>query len=76
MGLAFQNTQGVRVYQFSAFLAWLIKLLVLRIGGVSLYHKTKPFFLGLLIGYTTGIGISALVDAVWFPGDGHWVHGW
>jgi hypothetical protein len=76
VGLAFQNTQGVRVYQFSAFLAWLIKLLVLRIGGVSLYHKTKPFFLGLLIGYTTGIGISALVDAVWFPGDGHWVHGW
>ena len=41
---------------------------------------TRPalfnLFLGLLVGYVAMIGISSVVDAVWFPGEGHWVHGW
>lgn len=76
VGLAFQHTIGVRVFGFSAFVAWLIKLIVLRLGGIGLYRRTQPLFLGLLIGYATMIGVSSLVDAVWFPGEGHWVHGW
>ncbi len=76
VGLVFQHTIGVRVFGFSAFIAWLIKLIVLRLGGIGLYRKTQPLFLGLLIGYAAMIGISSVVDAVWFPGEGHWVHGW
>ena len=76
VGLAFQRTIGVRVFGFSAFLAWLIKLIVLRIGGISFYRRSQPLFLGLLVGYVAMIGISSVVDAVWFPGEGHWVHGW
>lgn len=76
VGLAFQNTQGVRIFQFSAFLAWLIKLLILRFGGIGLFRKVQPFFLGLLVGYAASIGASAFVDSIWFPGQGHWVHGW
>ena len=76
VGLAFQSSIGVRVFGFSAFLAWAIKLTVLRLGGIGLYNRTQPIFLGLLIGYATGIGMSGLVDMIWFPGQGHWVHGW
>ena len=35
---------------FSVFLAWLCKTLVLRYGGPALYLKTRPFFMGLILG--------------------------
>ena len=76
VGLAFQHTVGIRVFGFSALIAWLIKLTVLRLGGIGLYRRTQPLFLGLLLGYAVMIGISSLVDEMWFPGEGHWVHGW
>ena len=76
VGLAFQRTMGPMAFGFSAFLAWITKLIVLKFGGIGLYNKTRPFFLGLLVGYTVMIGVSAFVDATWFPGHGHWVHGW
>ena len=66
----------VRVTAFTVFLVWAFKSLVLRLGGVTLYRHLQPFFLGLLIGYTLGVGVSTLVDAVWFPGDGRMVHTW
>ena len=66
----------MRVYVFSIFLTWLAKTLVLRLGGASLYGKVRPAFLGIAIGYTVGIGISMLVDYLFFPGRGHTVHGW
>ncbi len=76
VGLAFQNSIGVRVFGFSAFLAWVIKLVIMRLGGIGLFNKFRPLFLGVLIGYAAMIGISSVIDAVWFPGRGHWVHGW
>ena len=56
------------------FVAWVCKSLVLRIGGIALYRRTQPFFLGLLVGYALGVGLSALVDLLWFPGQGHYIH--
>jgi len=32
------------------FVAWLLKWLVLRYGGMSLYRRVLPFFLGLILG--------------------------
>ena len=34
----------------SALLAWLIKALTLRYGGIGLYRALLPFFLGLALG--------------------------
>jgi hypothetical protein len=51
-------------------------VVVLRFGGVSLYRKSKPFWFGVIVGYLFGIGVSSVVDAVWFPDEGHFVHGW
>ncbi|MYC16610.1 MAG: hypothetical protein F4Y39_23005 [Gemmatimonadetes bacterium] len=66
----------VRVTAFTVFLVWAFKSIVLRIGGIRLYRDLQPFFIGLLIGYTLGVGLSTLVDHIYFPGNGHMVHSW
>jgi hypothetical protein len=76
IGLAFQNTSGPRIYAFSIFLTWASKSLLLRIGGIALYRRAAPYFIGLPIGYVTGIAVSSLVDLLWFPTRGHGTHGW
>ncbi|MCY3789606.1 MAG: hypothetical protein OXH63_12550, partial [Gemmatimonadetes bacterium] len=49
---------------FSVFLAWLIKLVILRYGGVGLYHKIRPFFLGLIAGQFATGGLWLVIDAL------------
>jgi len=56
------------------FLAWIIKLVVLKVGGVSTYRRLQPLFIGLLVGYSLGIALTALVDLFFFPGQGHYIH--
>ena len=56
---------------FPVFIAWLAKAAVLRIGGNDLYDRSKPFFFGLSLGYFVGVGVSFVVDLLWFPGQGH-----
>jgi hypothetical protein len=47
---------------FNMFLAWLIKVIVLKYGGVELYRNTRPFFLGLILGNVVPGGIFLIVD--------------
>jgi len=61
---------------FSFFLVWLIKTVLLRVGGVDAYERAKPVFLGIVAGYSLGIGLSFVVDWIWFPGAGHQIHNW
>jgi hypothetical protein len=61
---------------FSVFIAWMIKAIILRVGGAVLYRRYRPFFLGVLTGYATGVALSVLIDVIWFPGAGHYIHGY
>ena len=61
---------------FSIFLVWLTKMILLKIGGIALYRRTMPLFMGMLLGYVIGIGLIFLVDVVFFLGEGHLVHHW
>ncbi|MCZ6635343.1 MAG: hypothetical protein O7G87_18230 [bacterium] len=72
VGLAFPH----HTYGFAIFLVWLVKSLTLRFGGVGLYRRSLPFWYGVVVGYLVGVGTSSVVDAIWFPGSGHWAHGW
>lgn len=47
---------------FNMLLAWLIKVMVLKYGGVRLYLKTRPFFFGLILGYYAPGGVYLIVD--------------
>jgi hypothetical protein len=35
---------------FSIFISWAIKTVILKFGGIGLYRKARPIFLGLLLG--------------------------
>ena len=54
---------GVSTYiLFSVFLAWLIKTVVLKYGGPPLYVKTRPFFLGLILGQFVSAAVWYVID--------------
>ncbi|MBM4046497.1 MAG: hypothetical protein FJ279_15410 [Planctomycetes bacterium] len=74
VGLTVFGTDVVWHSALAFFIAWATKLIVLRIGGASLYARSRPFFLGILVGYAAGVTLSFVVDVIWFPGDGHCLH--
>ena len=76
IGLVFQFTHATFHYWLNFFIVFVVKLTLLRFGGIKAYSAGKPFFYGLGIGYTIGVLLSTAVDAVWFPMAGHHVHGW
>jgi len=47
---------------FSIFLAWAVKVMVLRYGGADLYKRTRYFFLGLILGQYTASGVWIVID--------------
>ncbi|MDD9949287.1 MAG: hypothetical protein OXU48_07130, partial [candidate division Zixibacteria bacterium] len=59
----------------SMFVCWVIKSIMMWVGGIELYRKGQPFFLGLIFGVVTGVVISMFVDYVWFPHAGHHIYG-
>ncbi len=58
MGLAMAATFGYHTW-FALFLAWLCKVLILRLGGARLYRVASAAFLGLAVGH------FVLAGAVW-----------
>ncbi|MDA0710086.1 MAG: hypothetical protein O3B73_07750 [bacterium] len=75
IGMVVPPTHAVHS-MFAIFVAWGIKTVILRIGGVEFYRRCRPFFLGLLVGHALGVLLSFVVDQVWFPGQGHHTHSW
>jgi hypothetical protein len=47
---------------FSIFLAWLLKLTVMKYGGPKLFQRTRPFFLGLILGQYAISGFWLFID--------------
>ena len=52
-------------YWCPTLIAWAIKLVILRYGGLRIYRKAVPFFLGLVLGdYVMG-AIWSLIGVIW-----------
>ena len=49
---------------FSVFLAWFFKLLIVKWGGMPLYEKAKPLFLGLILGEAVTAGLWLCIDGI------------
>lgn len=76
IGFAIMETFAVRGTIFTIFIVWLTKSLIFKIGGITLYRRGQPLFLGILAGFVIGVAVSAVIDVLWFPGEGHSVHHW
>jgi hypothetical protein len=74
VGLAISGSYLARRTGFTVFVAWLIKLVMLKVGGPALYRKSRPLFVGLLVGYVLGVALSSIIDITWFPERGHSAH--
>lgn len=54
-GYALAVSFAMDYFWFAVFVAWLIKAVILRYGGMRLYRQAMPFFLGAILGdYTIG----------------------
>ena len=62
LGFAVSTISMTNYISFSVFLAWLIKTIVLRYGGPSLFKRLRPFFLGLILGQFAVAGLWLLID--------------
>ena len=65
-GLVLGMTQNIRFDWFSIFLVWLLKAAILRYGGASLFRQARPFFIGLLLGASVGIGGASLAVSFFY----------
>ena len=65
IGYAVATAFGGLVW-WSLFVVWVVKGLVLRFGGIRLYRKAIPFFLGIAIGHFFAGGVVwGLFGAFW-----------
>lgn len=71
IGFSIASVGQVQWTVLSLFTAWALKVLLIRFGGLMLYNRAKPFFIGLVVGHFGGAGISFVIDAIWFRGHGH-----
>ena len=76
IGFAIGASLTMRSSASSIMIIWIIKTIILKIGSLSLYRKTIPLFLGIIIGHMMGIGLGVVVDFIWFPGAGHPLNRW
>jgi hypothetical protein len=62
LAYAIAPTWAMIVLWFPCFIAWLIKVPVMRYGGVQLYRRLRPFMLGMILGEFTSAMIWAVLS--------------
>ena len=50
VGYAVSSTYSMRDWWSMFFLTWLIKRIILSVGGLKMYRKVIPLFFGLILG--------------------------
>ena len=51
-----------------------MKIIVLKVGGIELFNRSRVFIFGVLMGYTLGVLVSFVLDIFFFMGQGHRMH--
>jgi len=65
MGFALCTTWTMTVFWFACLVAWLCKVLILRYGGMRLYTRARPFFLGMVLGEFTMALLWTIPSIFW-----------
>jgi hypothetical protein len=73
IGFAISGSWAMNLVWLPIAIAWLIKLLVVRYGGLPLYRRLLPFFLGLILGEAVvGMGWSLVGVMFNIPAYSFW----
>jgi hypothetical protein len=64
LGYALCASWTALVFWFPMFVAWLLKTVIQRYGGVTVYTRARPFFLGLIFGEFTMAVFWTLISAI------------
>ncbi len=62
IGFALGGIGGMDWLWFTCFVAWLVKGLALRYGGMKCYQRLRPVFLGLICGYYVSTTLWLVID--------------
>ena len=63
LGLAISGTQFTSGFMwFSVFVAWSIKVIVLKYGGGDIYHRSRFLFMGMILGAFVTSGTWLVID--------------
>lgn len=65
LGYALSTSWTTMVFWFPMLVAWAVKSLVVRYGGMRLYSRLRPLFLGMVFGEFTAAVFWTLVAAIW-----------
>lgn len=73
IGFAISGSWAMNLVWLPIAITWLIKLFIVRYGGLSLYRQLLPFFLGLILGEAlVGMGWSLIGVAFNIPAYSFW----
>ena len=64
LGFSISSVWALHFVWFSIFIAWLLKSIILKYGGASLFTKMRPFFLGLILGEFANYGVWMIIDII------------
>lgn len=64
LGFPLAESYPLQLSWFSIFIAWLLKSIILKYGGVKLYRRLRPFFLGLVLGHICVAAFWLVVDTL------------
>ncbi len=64
VGYLFCNSPYIAEAWFSLMLGWLAKVLILKYGGVSIYQKARPLFVGLIFGEALAAGVWMIISLI------------
>ncbi|MDQ1328995.1 MAG: hypothetical protein QG641_2281 [Candidatus Poribacteria bacterium] len=74
-GYALSNAWGVTVTWFPLFISWILKVMILKYGGLRTHRKATPFFIGLILGdFIIGSIWSIIGTAFRIPTYAFWVY--
>lgn len=65
LGYAMAPSWGIVVFWFSMLVAWIIKVPIVRYGGMRTFRLLRPFFLGLVFGEFIAACMWSLVAWFW-----------
>ncbi|MBI1928898.1 hypothetical protein HYR99_32215 [Candidatus Poribacteria bacterium] len=64
-GFAVSSSWSMNVFWCSILVSWLLKLIILKVGGIKAHRGAIPLFLGMILGeFVTG-GFWSLYGAIW-----------